>query len=104
MLAIGHACLLTRVVPNSGPALAEQLRLLLAYYAGQPGSQPVFEVVVSGVPPTETKLLEMLGVPSGVGARIADPLGILETDDSKIPEEERPQLTLAAGLALGAFA
>ena len=104
VLAIGHACLLSRVVPNSGPALAEQLRLLLTYYTGQPGSQPVFEVILSGVPPTETKLLEMLGVPDGVGARIADPLGILEADDAKIPEEARPQLTLAAGLALGAFA
>jgi hypothetical protein len=45
----------------------------------------------------------MLGVPDGVGARIADPLGILEAD-SKVPEDARPQLTLAAGLALGAFA
>ena len=103
VLAIGHACLLTRTVPNSGAALAEQLRLLMTYYTGQPGSQPVFEVILSGVLPTETKLLEMLGLPSGVNARIADPLGILE-GDLKVADETRPQLTVAAGLALGAFA
>ena len=103
VLAIGHACLLTRTVPNTGHALAEQLRLLMAYYTGQPGSQPIFEVILSGVPSAETKQLEMLGVPDGVGARIADPLGILETD-SKVAEETQPQLTVAAGLALGAFA
>jgi len=103
VLAIGHACLLTRTVPNSGPALAEQLRLLMTYYTGQPGSQPIFEVILSGVSASEERQLEMLGVPSGINARIADPLGILEADE-KIAEEARPQLTVAAGLALGAFA
>lgn len=104
VLAVGHACLLTRVVPNSGNALAEQLRMLLAYYAGQPGSQPVFEVVLSGVPETETGQLEMLGLPAGLESRIAKPLGGLEADETAVPEEDRPRLTVAAGLALGAFA
>ena len=103
-LAVGHAVLLTRVVANPATSLAEQLRMLLAYYAGQPGSQPVFEVVLSGVVPTETAALEMLGVPSGIGARIAEPLGDLEAELKNVSEEDQPRLTMAAGLALGAFA
>ena len=79
--------------------------MLLAYYTGQPGSQPVFEVVVSGVrrrPGTTRSRCSASRTASA--SRIADPLGNLEVDDAKVAEETRPQLTLAAGLALGAFA
>jgi type IV pilus assembly protein PilM len=102
VLAVGQACLLTRSAPITPSGFAEQLRLLLTYYASQPGSQPVFEVVVSGIAPTETDRLDDLGVPPGIGVRIAAPLGELDPETTAVALEDRPRFTLATGLALGA--
>jgi type IV pilus assembly protein PilM len=101
-IAVGQACLFTRSAPASGPGLVEQVRMLLGYYASQPGSSGVAEVVVSGVGPDGNPSLDALGVPEGIPVRFAAPMGKLEV--SAGTAEDHRRLTLATGLALGAFA
>jgi type IV pilus assembly protein PilM len=99
-IAIGHTCLFTRSAPPSGPGLVEHLRMLLGYYASQPGATPVSEVVVSGAGKDGSVSLDGLGVPSGISVQFAAPLGKLEIAAGR--EEDQRHLTLATGLALGA--
>lgn len=101
-IAVGQACLFTRSAPASGPGLVEQVRMLLGYYGSQPGSDGVSEVVVSGADPDGNSSLDALGVPEGIPVRFAAPLGPLEISGGA--GEDHRRLTLAAGLALGAFA
>jgi Tfp pilus assembly PilM family ATPase len=102
-IAVGQACLFTRSSPPSGPGLVEQVRMLLGYYASQPGSDGVGEVVVSGAGHDGSPSLDALGVPEGIPVRFASPLGKLEVATSGPPEDQR-RLTVATGLALGAYA
>lgn len=101
-IAVGQACLFTRSAPASGPGLVEQVRMLLGYYASQPGSDGVAEVVVSGAGPDGNPSLDALGVPDGIPVRFAAPLGRLEVSGGA--GEDHRRLTLATGIALGAFA
>lgn len=101
-IAVGHTCMFTRSAPPSGPGLVEQIRMLLGYYASQPGADPVSEVVVSGVGPDGNVSVDALGVPNGIPVRFASPLGKLAIGGRS--EDDQRHLTLAAGLALGAFA
>lgn len=101
-IAVGHTCLFTRSAPASGHGLTEQIRMLLGYYASQPGAQRVAEVVVSGAAPDGTVSVDALGMPDGVPVRFAAPLGSLEV--GQVHDEDHRNLTLATGLALGALA
>jgi len=101
-IAIGHTCMFTRSAPASGSGLVEHIRMLLGYHASQPGAREVAEVVVSGAGSTGNISLDALGVPDGIGVRFAAPLGKLEIAAGG--EDDQRQLTLATGLALGAFA
>ena len=101
-IAVGHTCLFTRSAPPSGAGLAEHVRMLLGYHASQPGTRQVAEVVVSGSGADGNVSLEGLSVPDGIPVRFAAPLGRLEIADGG--EEDQRHLTLATGLALGAFA
>jgi type IV pilus assembly protein PilM len=101
-IAVGHTCMFTRSAPASGPGLVEHIRMLLGYHASQPGSTPVAEVVVSGAGSDGNVSLDALGVPEGIPVRFASPLGKLEIAAGS--EDDHRHLTLATGLALGAFA
>lgn len=101
-IAVGHTCMFTRSAPTSGPGLVEQIRMLLGYHASQPAATPVAEVVVSGTGPDGDISLNALGIPDGISVRFASPLGKLEIATGG--EDDHRQLTLATGLALGAFA
>jgi type IV pilus assembly protein PilM len=101
-IAIGHTCLFTRSAPVSGPGLVEHIRMLLGYHASQPGARGVAEVVVSGTGPNGNVSLQGLGVPDGIHVRFASPLGRLEIAAGG--DDDHRHLTLATGLALGAFA
>ena len=101
-IAVGQACLFTRSAPGAGPGLVEQVRMLLGYYASQPGSDGVSEVVVSGAGPEGSTSLDALGVPEEIPVRFAAPLGPLEVSGGA--GEDHRRMTLAAGLALGGFA
>ena len=101
-IAIGHTCMFTRSAPASGAGLVEHIRMLLGYHASQPGAREVSEVVVSGAGPDGNVSLAALGVPDGIPVRFAAPLGKLEIAAGG--EDDQRHLTLAGGLALGAFA
>jgi type IV pilus assembly protein PilM len=101
-IAMGHTCLFTRSAPPSGPGLVEHIRMLLGYHASQPGAREVAEVVVSGAGADGKVSLDALGVPDGIGVRFAAPLGKLEIAAGG--EDDQRHLTLASGLAMGAFA
>jgi type IV pilus assembly protein PilM len=101
-IAIGHTCMFTRSAPPSGPGLVEHIRMLLGYHASQPGARDVVEVVVSGAGADGKVSLDALGVPEGIAVRFAAPLGKLEIGAGS--EDDHRHLTLASGLALGAFA
>jgi type IV pilus assembly protein PilM len=101
-IAIGHTCMFTRSAPPYGTGLIEHIRMLLGYYASQPGADPVGEVVVSGVGRGGNISLDSLGVPDGIPVRFAAPLGKLEIGAGT--DEDQRHLTLATGLALGALA
>jgi type IV pilus assembly protein PilM len=101
-IAIGHTCMFTRSAPQSGPGLVEHLRMLLGYHASQPGAREVAEVVVSGAGADGNVSLDALGVPNGIPVRFASPLGKLEVAAGG--EDDQRHLTLATGIALGAFA
>ena len=101
-IAVGHTCMFTRSAPASGPGLVEQIRMLLGYHASQPGASAVAEVVVSGAGSDGNVSLDALGVPEGIPVRFASPLGRLEISAGS--EDDHRHLTLATGLALGAFA
>jgi type IV pilus assembly protein PilM len=101
-IAIGHTCMFTRSAPPSGAGLIEHLRMLLGYHASQPGAREVAEVVVSGAGRDGNVSLDALGVPDGLPVRFAAPLGRLEIAAGG--EDDQRHLTLATGLALGAYA
>ena len=101
-IAIGHTCMFTRSAPPSGAGLVEHLRMLLGYHASQPGAREVAEVVVSGAGREGNVSLGALGVPDGIPVRFAAPLGRLEIAAGG--EDDQRHLTLATGLALGAYA
>jgi type IV pilus assembly protein PilM len=101
-IAIGHTCMFTRSAPSSGPGLVEHIRMLLGYHASQPGAREVAEVVVSGAGSDGSLSLDALGVPDGLSVRFAAPLGKLEITAGG--DEDQRNLTLATGLALGAYA
>lgn len=101
-IAIGHTCMFTRSAPPAGPGLVEHIRMLLGYHASQPGAREVAEVVVSGAGSDGKVSLDALGVPDGIGVRFAAPLGKLEIAAGG--DDDQRHLTLATGLALGAFA
>jgi len=101
-IAIGHTCMFTRSAPPSGSGLVEHIRMLLGYHASQPGAREVAEVVVSGAGSDGSLSLDALGVPEGIAVRFAAPLGKLEITAGG--DEDQRNLTLATGLALGAYA
>ena len=101
-IAVGHTCMFTRSAPPSGAGLVEHIRMLLGYHASQPGTREVAEVVVSGSGADGNVSLDALGVPDGIPVRFAAPLGRLEIAAGG--EDDQRHLTLATGLALGAFA
>ncbi|HYH59812.1 MAG TPA: pilus assembly protein PilM [Thermoleophilaceae bacterium] len=101
-IAVGHACMFTRSAPSSGAGLAEHIRMLLGYHASQPGMREVTEVIVSGAGSDGNVSLDALGVPDGIPVRFASPFGSLEVGSSS--EDDQRHLTLATGIALGAFA
>lgn len=105
-VAAGETCLFTRAL-SAGPgtevhALADEVRMSIDYYRGQPGSVAVDELRLSGsgAPAVDAAVL---GERLGMAVVVADPLGPLPATD--FPDGEDPQRhTIALGLALGAAA
>ena len=81
-------------------ALAEEIRLSIDFYMGQPEARWVGELILSGPGSTRAGLAEELSEAIGLPVSIAEPLGRL--DAGRLPAGEDPHRhTVAAGLALG---
>ena len=109
-VAKGSVCLFTR--PLSTPwegervdvdALAEEMRISIDYYGGQPDSQPIGEILLSGAGSDDAELVRRLNELMILPVSAAAPLGRLSPDS--LPVGETPyRHTVSVGLALGAAA
>ena len=106
-VAVGAQCLFTRPLAtvwdggsaDFAAALAEEIRLSIDYYMGQPDARQVGGVVLSGPGSTRGAMAEQVAGLVGQPVTVAQPLGRLQP--LGIPEGEDPtRLTVAAGLAL----
>jgi Tfp pilus assembly PilM family ATPase len=110
-IALAHTCLFTRPLATSveeegdhvGPALAEEIRMSIDFYASQPDAPMVESVRLSGPGARRPGLAEELESMVGLPVVVDEPLGGLAVD--AMPErEDAHRHTVAAGLALGAAA
>ena len=109
-VAKGNVCLFTR--PLSTPwqgeradidGLAEEMRISIDYYLGQPESQPVGEILLAGAGAEDAELVARLDELTTLPVSAAPPLGRMSTDS--LPLGETPyRHTVSVGLALGAAA
>lgn len=84
-------------------SLAEEVRLSIDYYMGQPEARPLADLLLSGPGARREDLVAALGAHTGLPVTVAEPLGSL--DATSLPAGEDPyRYTVAAGLALGAQA
>lgn len=108
-IAVGRSCYFTRTLstridaPGAGATLADEIRLSIDYYMGQPHALPVTDALISGDGARDELLVAEVGGQLGIPVAAAAPLGDL--DPSAIPDgEDAHRYTVAAGLAIGAEA
>lgn len=80
-------------------SLVEEIRLSVDFYMGQPESQPVDGIVLSGPGSRDEHLVSELSARSGLPVSVAQPLGAHPIDT--VPADDPFRYTVAAGLALG---
>lgn len=110
-VAVGRTCLFTRplstTVEDAGDyaaaSLAEEIRLSIDYYMGQPDAPLASEVILSGPGTADEGLADELSGLIGLPVSVADPLGRLTAEGISDGEDPRRH-TVAVGLALGAAA
>ena len=109
-IAVGDLCVFTRPLRASwepgvsevGGRLADEIRLSIDSYMGQPDARAVSEVVLSG-PGSASEDVEELEALLRLPVLVAAPLGPVE--GSLLPAGDDPhRYTVATGLALGAAA
>jgi len=108
-VAVGDTCYFTRPLAavwtdeDSGPRLADEIRLSIDYYMAQPQARTVGEVVLSGPGSREESIIRDIELDLGLPVSVAAPLGLLDT--SAVAADEDPhRYTVAVGLAMGAAA
>jgi len=110
-IAVGDVCVFTRPLsatwspgePGQASTLADEIRLSIDSYMGQPDARGVGEVVLSGPGCSDEELAAELGSLLRLPIVVAPPLGVVE--GSSVPAEDDPhRYTVATGLALGAAA
>jgi Tfp pilus assembly PilM family ATPase len=110
-VAVGDLCVFTRPLSagwsaedqGAASTMADEIRLSIDSYMGQPDARAVEEIVLSGPGSRDEALVEELGVMLRLPVTVAPPLGSL--DHSGMPPDEDPhRYTVATGLALGAAA
>jgi type IV pilus assembly protein PilM len=109
-LAVGVAetCVFTRplaTVWDGGSqefvsALAEEIRLSMDYYTGQPDARQVTEIVLSGPGSQRPGIAEQVASLVGLPVAVAPPLGRLGAASLRMGDDPS-RYTVAAGLALG---
>ena len=83
--------------------LAEEIRLSMDYYMGQPDAREVSEVLLSGPGSQRRGLPEQVAGLVGLPVTAAQPLGHLGAAALRMGDDQS-RYTVAAGLALGASA
>ena len=107
-VGVGDTCVFTRplaTVWDGGSsefvsALAEEIRLSMDYYMGQPDAQPIGEVLLSGPGSQRSGLGEQVAALVGLPVTSAPPLGHLGAASLRMGDDPS-RYTVAAGLALG---
>jgi type IV pilus assembly protein PilM len=110
-VGVGNTCVFTRplaTVWDGGSAeftsmLAEEIRLSMDYYMGQPDARQVSEVLLSGPGSQRPGLVEQVGGLVGLPVSAAQPLGRLGAASLRMGDDPA-RYTVAAGLALGGAA
>ena len=110
VVAKGNVCLFTRPLSTGwqgegadADALAEEMRISIDYYGGQPDAQPIGEILLSGAGAEDTELVSRLNDLMPLPVSAAPPLGRLSLDN--LPAGETPyRHTVSVGLAMGASA
>lgn len=106
-VGVGNTCVFTRplaTVWDGGSAeftsmLAEEIRLSMDYYMGQPDARQVSEVLLSGPGSQRPGLLEQVGGLVGLPVTAAPPLGRFGAASLRMGDDPT-RYTVAAGLAL----
>src|SRR3954468_7411537 len=107
-VGVGSTCVFTRplaTVWDGGSAefisaLAEEIRLSMDYYMGQPDARQVSEVLLSGPGSQRPGLVEQVAGLVGLPVQAAQPLGRLGAASLRMGDDPS-RYTVAAGLALG---
>jgi type IV pilus assembly protein PilM len=108
-VGVGKTCVFTRplaTVWDGGSSefvsgLAEEIRLSMDYYTGQPDARQVTEILISGPGSQRPGIAEQISGLVGLPVAVAQPLGHLGA--AALPPGDDPaRYTVAAGLALGA--
>lgn len=109
-IAVGSTCLFTRPLAATAAdehadaaAIAEEVRLSIDFYMGQPDARWVGDVMLSGPGSAREGLSEEIADLIALPVSLAQPLGAV--DPAGLPPGEDPRRhTVAAGLALGGSA
>jgi type IV pilus assembly protein PilM len=110
-VGVGNTCVFTRplaTIWDGGSAeftsmLAEEIRLSMDYYMGQPDARQVSEVLLSGPGSQRPGLVEQVAGLVGLPVTAAQPLGRLGAASLRMGDDPS-RYTVAAGLALGGAA
>ena len=110
-VGVGSTCVFTRplaTVWDGGSqefvgALAEEIRLSMDYYTGQPDARQVTEVLLSGPGSQRPGIADQVAGLVGLPVTVAQPLGRLGAASLRMGDDPS-RYTIAAGLALGAAA
>jgi type IV pilus assembly protein PilM len=110
-VGVGNTCVFTRplaTVWDGGSAefisaLAEEIRLSMDYYMGQPDARQVSEILLSGPGSQRPGIAEQVAGLVGLPVSAAQPLGRLGAASLRMGDDPS-RYTVAAGLALGGVA
>jgi type IV pilus assembly protein PilM len=110
-VGVGNTCVFTRplaTVWDGGSAefvsaLAEEIRLSMDYYLGQPDARQVSEILLSGPGSQRPGISEQVASLVGLPVTAAPPLGRLGAASLRMGDDPS-RYTVAAGLALGGVA
>jgi type IV pilus assembly protein PilM len=107
-VGVGNTCVFTRplaTVWDGGSAeftsmLAEEIRLSMDYYMGQPDARQVTEILLSGPGSQRPGLVDQVAGLVGLPVSAAQPLGRMGAASLRMGDDPS-RYTIAAGLALG---
>ena len=108
-VGVGDTCVFTRPLatvwdggsPEFVGSLAEEIRLSMDYYTGQPDAQSIHGILLSGPGSQRPGMTEQVSSLVGLQVSVAPPLGSLGAAALNMGEDPA-RYTIAAGLALGA--